>query len=81
VLENIHQAKVLQPMTAFGGIKLQYLCCCRNKGCIHNRLACFLFLELNATNELVTADAAADNTSNSLSADIFDVMSITDRQW
>jgi len=38
VLENIHEAKVLQPMTAFGGITwrrpglVAYLCCRWNKG-------------------------------------------------
>jgi len=34
-------------------------------------------LQLNATNEIVAADAAADNISNSSSADIFDVTAHT----
>jgi len=41
-------------------------------GRIHNRR--FLFLQLNATNEIVTADAAADSSS----AGIFDVTPYTD---
>ena len=55
-----------------------YLCCRWNKGRIHSRLARFLaLLQLNATNEIVAADAAADNNSNSSSADIFEVTSQT----
>jgi len=34
-------------------------------------------LQLNATNEIVAASAAADNNSNSLSVDIFEATSQT----
>jgi len=66
-------------MTVFGGITWRSICVVvGTKGRIHNRSARFLFLlQLNATNEIVAADATADNNSNSSSADIFDVTSNT----
>jgi len=53
------------------------LCCRWNKGRIHDRLARFIFyfIQLNATSEIVDADAAADNNSNFSAADIFEVTS------
>jgi len=76
VLENIHETKVLQRLVesrdAVFVLPLE-------QGTHHNRLARFLFLLqlLHATNEIVAADAAADNNSNSPSVDIFDVTSHT----
>ena len=65
VLENIYEAKVLQRLVETRDAVL--VLPLEQVGRIHNRLARFLFLLqlLHATNEIVAADAAADNNSNS----------------
>jgi len=71
VLEHIHEARALQPMTAFGESRDVVLVLPLELGTHPQSFSTLSFLQLNATSEIVAARAA--NNGNSSSDDVFDV--------